>query len=74
MNVKTAAESPVVFELFENALLAFIFAGLLWNIAAGYAFVSASAVPAGIVLTTILLFAFFTFDTMSRSTLIDERY
>lgn len=53
------------FELFENGLLAFVFAGVAWNVAAGYDLVPETVVPAGIVLTLILLFALFSFDTLS---------
>lgn len=54
------------FELAENALLAFVFAGVAWNVAAGYDLVPETVVPAGIVLTLVLLFALFSFDTLRR--------
>jgi len=58
--------SPVAFELFENLLLAFVFAGVLWNVAAGHGLVSFSVVPVGTVLTTALFFALLSFDTVMR--------
>lgn len=58
--------SPVAFELFENLLLAFVFAGVLCNVAAGHGLVSFSVVPAGTALTTALFFALLSFDTVMR--------
>ena len=54
------------FELFENALLAFVFAGVAWNVAAGYDLVSETVVPIGIALTLVLLFALLSVDTLSN--------
>ncbi|PSP74549.1 hypothetical protein BRC86_05610 [Halobacteriales archaeon QS_3_64_16] len=55
-----------LFELLENALLAFVFAGVFWNVAAGYDLVAETVVPAAIVLTLALLFALFSVDTLRR--------
>jgi hypothetical protein len=60
------------FELAENALLAFVFAGVLWNVAAGYDLVPEAVVPVGIVLTLALLFALFSFDTLRRQYAIER--
>lgn len=59
-------------ELIENALLAFVFAGVAWNVAAGYDLVPEAVVPAGVVLTLTLLFALFSFDTLRRRRTIEE--
>jgi hypothetical protein len=61
-----------LFELLENALLAFVFAGMAWNIAAGYDLVPETVVPTGIVLTLALLFALFSFDTLRRQYAIER--
>lgn len=53
-------------ELAENALLAFVFAGVLWNVAAGHDLVPETVVPVGVALTLVLLFALFSFDTLRR--------
>jgi hypothetical protein len=61
-----------LFELLENALLAFIFAGVFWNVAAGYDLVAEAIVPAAIVLTLALLFALFSVDTLRRQYAIER--
>lgn len=40
----------LLFELFEHLLVAFMLSGVLWNVAAGYQFISHSMVPRGILL------------------------
>ncbi|PSP65499.1 hypothetical protein BRC77_00600 [Halobacteriales archaeon QH_8_64_26] len=61
-----------IFELLENALLAFVFAGVFWNVAAGYDLVAEAVVPAAIVLTLALLFVLFSLDTLRRQYAIER--
>lgn len=66
-SVLVDASRNAAFELIENALLAFVFAGVAWNVAAGHGLVPQAVVAAGIVLTTAFLFALFSVETIVRS-------
>ena len=65
MELNTHFANGTVFELLENALLAFVLAGVLWNVGAGHGLVAQSAVPARTTLTTLLVFATVSFDTVT---------
>ena len=68
MEVTTHFADGTAFKLLENALLAFVLAGVLWNVSAGYELVTRKVVPAGIALTTVPVFALVSLETMTDTT------